>query len=86
MTSAVIGRWGKSLAVRWPADISAGFELHEGVRVEIEAARDQIVIRRAEPRYTLDEMFAGKSDAEWRGLYGDAYDWGADLGHEIVDE
>jgi antitoxin MazE len=86
MTTAVIGRWGKSLALRLPAEIAAGFELREGERVEIEAASDQIVIRRSEPHYTLDEMFAGKSDAEWRDLFAAAYDWGPDLGQEVVDE
>ncbi|HXT07939.1 MAG TPA: hypothetical protein VN715_13495 [Roseiarcus sp.] len=33
----------------------------------------------------LAAMFAGKSAAQWRALYRDAYDWGADVGREAVD-
>ena len=86
MTFAIVGRWGKNLALRFPNEIASEFELHEGDRVEIESGQDQIVIRRAEPRYTLEDLFAGKSATEWRALYAEAYDWGPDAGREIVDE
>lgn len=56
-----------------------------GERVEIEALEDSIVIRRAQPHLTLEELFAGKSAAEWRALYEGAYDWGDDVGREIVE-
>nr|WP_294516222.1 AbrB/MazE/SpoVT family DNA-binding domain-containing protein [uncultured Rhodopila sp.] len=86
MTSAIVGRWGKNLALRFPNEISNAFELREGDRLEIESAPDQIVIRRAKPRYTLEDLFAGKAPEAWRALYADAYDWGPDRGQEIVDE
>ena len=53
--------------------------------MEIEALEDSIVIRRAQPHLTLEELFAGKSAAEWRALYEGAYDWGDDVGREIVE-
>jgi antitoxin component of MazEF toxin-antitoxin module len=85
MTHVIVGRWGKNLALRFPNEIAAAFQLHEGDRVEIESGPEQIVIRRAKPRYTLDELFAGKSPDEWREIYANAYDWGPDVGQEIID-
>jgi antitoxin component of MazEF toxin-antitoxin module len=85
MTHVIVGRWGKNLALRFPNEIAAAFQLHEGDRVEIESGPEQIVIRRAKPRYTLDELFAGKSPDEWREIYANAYDWGPDLGQEIIE-
>jgi antitoxin component of MazEF toxin-antitoxin module len=85
MTHVIVGRWGKNLALRFPNEIAAAFQLHEGDRVEIESGPEQIVIRRAKPRYTLDELFAGKSPDEWREIYANAYDWGPDIGQEIIE-
>lgn len=46
MTKATIGTWGKSLAVRVPADVARGIGLIEGDAVEIETVNGAIVIRR----------------------------------------
>ena len=36
---------------------------------------------------TLEALFAGKSPADWRAIYKDAFDWGEeDVGRESVDE
>jgi antitoxin component of MazEF toxin-antitoxin module len=86
MTRVTVGRWGKSLALWFPNEIATGFQLHEGDRVEIDSGPEQIVIRHAKPRYTLDELFAGKSADEWRAIYANAYDWGPDVGQEIIEE
>jgi antitoxin MazE len=86
MTQVVLGRWGKSIAVRFPNEIARELGLHEGERVEIDAAPDRIVIRRARPHYDLEELFAGKSADEWRTIYADAHDWGPDVGQENVAE
>ena len=86
MTLATVGRWGKNLALRFPNEIASELHLREGDRLEIEAGTDQIVIRRAKPQYTLEEMFAGKSPAEWRTIYAASYDWGPDVGREIIEE
>jgi len=86
MTQVVLGKWGKNIAVRFPNEIARELGLHEGERVEIDAAPDRIVIRRARPRYDMDALFAGKSAEEWRAIYADAYDWGPDVGQEIVEE
>jgi antitoxin MazE len=86
MTQATLGRWGKSLAVRLPTELAAAFSLREGDHLEIESDHDRITIRPAKPQYTLDEMFAGKSREEWRALYAGAYDWGPEVGREVIDE
>ena len=49
MTKALVGKWGKSLAVRVPADVARLAGLTDGEAVEIEAiGGDSIVIRRGE--------------------------------------
>lgn len=50
MTKATIGTWGKSLAVRVPADVARLAGLSEGEAVEIETVNGDIVIRRNEAR------------------------------------
>ncbi len=86
MVRAVIGRWGKNLAVRFPADIAKAARLNDGERVEIAASGDDIVIRKLAPEQTLESMFAGKPPETWRKLYRNAYDWGPDRGRERVEE
>jgi len=82
---AVIGRWGKNLAVRFPADVARAAGLSDGERVEIAASGEDIVIRKLAPEPTLESMFAGKPPEAWRALYRDAYDWGPDRGRERVE-
>ena len=66
MSIATVGRRGKNLALRFPNEIASQLHLREGERVEIEAGPDQIVLRRAQPHYTLETMFAGKSPPSGR--------------------
>ena len=86
MSQVTVGRWGKSLAIRLPGEIAKAAGISDGERVEIEARDADIVIRRAVPRFTLQELFAGKSPREWRAAYADAFDWGPDVGREAVEE
>ena len=71
MSWAVIGRWGKNLAVRFPADIARSAGLGDGERVEIMASGDEIVIRKLPAELTVESMFSaslprigGRSTAE----------------------
>jgi antitoxin MazE len=86
MMQVTIGKWGKNLAVRLPGEIVKASGLRDGERVEIETQDGAIIIRRAVPQFTLEELFAGKSAEEWRALYEGAYDWGPDVGREVVEE
>lgn len=47
MTQAIVGKWGKNLAVRVPFEVAEQSGLQEGDRVEIETRDGDIVIRRA---------------------------------------
>jgi antitoxin MazE len=55
--------------------------LREGVRVEVEAEADRIIITPARPRYQLAELLKGMTPEAMR----DAFDWGPDRGREIVE-
>jgi antitoxin MazE len=86
MAQATVGKWGKNLAVRVPGEIARAARLSDGERVQIEARDGDIVIRRAAPRFTLEELFKGKSPKQWRAAYAGAFDWGPDVGRESVEE
>ena len=86
MSQAIIGRWGKNLAVRFPAEVAKAAGLDDGQRVELVMQDGEVIIRKAAPEITIEEMFRGKSSEEWRALYSDAYNWGPDRGRECVEE
>ena len=86
MSQAIVGRWGKSLAVRIPGEVANAAGIGGGERVEVEARDGAIVIRRAAPQFSLQELFRGRSPEEWRAAYAGAYDWGPDVGREVVEE
>ena len=86
MAQAVIGRWGRNLAIRLPAEVVKAASLGEGERVEIVSSGDEVVVRKLPAELTAELMFSGRSPREWRALYRAAYDWGEDQGRERVDE
>ena len=56
MTKAIVGKWGKSLAIRVPLDVVRTMGLREGEPVEIEESDGELHVRRK----------GGKIDAETR--------------------
>lgn len=86
MPQVTVGKWGKNLAIRFPGEVAKAAGLSDGERVEIEATDGGIVIRRIAPHFTLQELFKGKSPKEWRAAYAGTFDWGPDVGREIVEE
>lgn len=86
MPEVTVGKWGKNLAIRFPSEIAKAARLSDGERVAIEALDGDIVIRRAAPQFTLEELFEGKSPKQWRAAYAGAFDWGPEVGREIVEE
>ena len=85
VSRVIVGKWGKNLAVRLPSEIVRAVGLNSGERLDIEAHNGEIIIRRAIPRFTLEELFRGKTPEEWRAAYTDAFDWGPDVGREVVE-
>ena len=79
-------------------DIQAGIEeadRGEGIPFEDVLAEMEEKIKRAKakrrrpnaaPRFTLEKLFAGRSPENWRREYAGAYDWGPDVGREVVEE
>lgn len=86
MSEVIIGKWGKNLAIRFPGEIAKAAGLNDGERVEINARDGEIIIRRTTPHFTLEELFKEKSPKRWRAEYAGAFDWGPDVGREIVEE
>ncbi|MDE2362594.1 MAG: AbrB/MazE/SpoVT family DNA-binding domain-containing protein [Hyphomicrobiales bacterium] len=87
MSQATIGKWGKSLGVRIPADIARSLGLDVGSDVEIVAGEGEIVVRPVARPRSLRDLLGDKSPEEWRALYrGSAVDWGPDVGREIIEE
>ncbi len=86
MSQVTVGRWGRNLAIRFPGEVVKRIGLSDGEHVEVETQNGDIVIRRAVPHFTLEELFHGKSPEEWRAAYAGAFDWGPDIGREIVEE
>ena len=86
MAQAIIGRWGQSLAVRFPPDVVKLAGLGDGQQVELVPQNGEILIRKIEADLTVEGMFRDKSPEEWRALYADAYDWGSDRGRESVND
>ena len=68
MSQAVIGRWGRTLAIRLPAQAARELALGEGGRVDIEIEGDALVIRKASSERALEAMFAGRQPEQWRAL------------------
>lgn len=85
MSEMIVGRWGKTLAVRLPAEVARRAGLACGERVEVSTEDDRIMIRKVTPPPSLDDLFRGRSAEAWRRIYARAYDWGPDIGREIVD-
>ncbi len=86
MSHVIVGKWGKNLAVRLPGEVVKAVGLGNGERVEVETCDGEIVIRRGAPQFTLKELFGGKTPKQWRAVYARAFDWGPDVGHEVVEE
>ena len=86
MSQVTVGKWGKNLAIRLPGEIVRAAGLSNGERLDIETHDGEIVIRRPVPHFLLEELFRGKSPAEWRAAYAGAFDWGPDVGREVVEE
>ena len=86
MSQVIVGKWGKNLAIRLPGEIVKAAGLSNGEPVEIATHDGDIVIRRAVPHFTLEELFRGKSPRQWRAAYAGAFDWGPDVGREVIEE
>ncbi len=76
-----VTKWGNSLGIRVPKSIAARIGLTEGSQVRIFAEDDRIVISTDRPVYQLEALLEGMTPEAMH----DAFDWGPDVGREVVD-
>ena len=76
---SVIAKWGNSLAIRIPKNIADRVALQEGVAVTVEVADNSIVIKPKQLEYSLDDLLADVTEADFSG----EYDWGEPTGEEV---
>ena len=76
-----VSKWGNSLGVRLPKELATRLGISEGSRVEMSAEPDRIVISVARPVYSLEELLVGMTPEAMH----EAFDWGVDVGREVVD-
>jgi antitoxin MazE len=57
--SAIIAKWGNSLAVRIPQNVAKEMNLSEGVELDLSVVDGAIIIKPAQKRYTIDDLVEG---------------------------
>lgn len=73
-----VGKWGNSLALRLPRELTAEMNLREGSPVELTIQNDAIVITPTRPRYKLSELLANLKTTQQHV----ETDWGEEKGKE----
>ena len=76
-----ISRWGNSLGLRLPRALAQQIGVSEGQKVNIVAEGRRLIVEPASPRYRLEDLIANMTPQAMH----DAFDWGDDVGGEIVD-
>jgi antitoxin MazE len=76
-----VAKWGNSLGLRIPKDIAEEAGIRAGSKVEIEAADGRIVISAPKRRYVIADLLKGVTPEAMH----EAFDWGPEIGREIVD-
>ena len=64
MAQAVIGRRGKNLAIRLPAEAAKTAGLGEGERVEIVSSGEEAIVRKFPAELAAESMFSARSPRE----------------------
>jgi len=77
-----ISRWGNSLGLRLPRALAQQMGVSEGQKVNVTAEGGRLVVEPVSPRYRLEDLTADMTPEAMR----DAFDWGDDVGGEIVDD
>lgn len=84
---ARLQKWGNSTGIRIPSSFLKSLNLNADDKVELVQQSDTIIISKLKKKHlTLEErleMFEMLSDNEKGNI--ESYDWGEDVGKEIVD-
>lgn len=76
-----VARWGNCLTVRIPSPVAKQLGLRAGVQVDIDVIDDNIVIRRAKPRFTLEDLVVAMTP---ENQPDEVFD-GGEVGAEVVE-
>ena len=80
--NVTVAKWGNSLGVRLPRSLAAQVGLAEGQKVAITAEGSKLVIAPVKRVYTIEELVVNMTPESAR----EAFDWGPDVGREIIDD
>jgi antitoxin MazE len=78
----LVSKWGNSLGVRLPQALAAEIGVTEGQKVEVRAEGGRIIVEPVRKTLTLEQMMENVTPEAMR----EAWDWGDDVGREIVDD
>lgn len=77
-----LARWGNSLAVRLPKDVTEELHLSEGAALDIKVEKGALMLRPTTPRYELKDLLRGVTRARMRK----AWSWGPHRGREVIED
>ena len=79
--NVLISRWGNSLGLRLPKLLAEQVGVRAGERVEVTVEGDALVLRPSASSYTMADLLVNMTPQKAH----DAFDWGDDVGREIID-
>jgi antitoxin MazE len=77
---AKVARWGNSLALRLPKNLTSELGIQEDSLVEIQIVGGQMLVKAVQETPTLEELVAGITDENRH----QETDWGAARGAELA--
>ena len=78
----LLSKWGNSLGLRLPKALTAEIGVAEGQKVDVRAENGRLIVEPLRKRLTLEELMENVTPEAMR----EAWDWGEDVGREIVDD
>lgn len=79
--TAIIQKWGNSLALRLPKALATETHIAEGTQVELVRTDEGVLVKpRRRPRYRLSELLEGVTR---KNIHAET-DWGRSVGREIL--
>ena len=78
----LLSKWGNSLGLRLPKALTAEIGMSEGQKVEVRVEGGRIIVEPVRKTLTLEQMMENVTPEAMR----EAWDWGDDMGREIVDD
>ena len=76
--TAIVQKWGNSLAVRLPKAVAEQIEASEGVELEMKVVENALILKTAKERYSLSELIGGVTA---KNVHSE-FDWGKPKGKE----